>query len=127
MGRIARVVVPKVPHHVTQRGNRRRSCGRATTGKIRQVDGGMVRETRSGGVGMVPSAEPRSPDLEAPRENRQADRPRVVRASPRREPWLDTHVPKTGAETLWQKTSEISMVSPELQITELPELVTPET
>ncbi len=63
MVRIARIVVPDLSHHVTQRGNRRQQtffCDEDYE-EYHSPHGDNVHALRDGGLGVLPDAEPRSP------------------------------------------------------------------
>ena len=67
MTRIARVVVPGLPHHVTQRGNRRERVffEDGDYALYRDWLGRILPALRRRGLGLLPDAEPRSPDPDA--------------------------------------------------------------
>ena len=59
MGRIARVVVPGMPHPVTQRGNLRMTTFFCEADyRVSVSAGGMVSAVRGAGLGVLPDAEP---------------------------------------------------------------------
>ena len=67
MTRIARVVVPGLPHHVTQRGNRRERIF-FEDGDYALYRDWLGESCRRFGVevsSLLPDAEPRSPDIDA--------------------------------------------------------------
>ena len=61
MPRAARLVLPGIPHHVTQRGNRRQPTffSDADYAALHRAASPLVREARHQGLGLVPDAEPR--------------------------------------------------------------------
>ena len=83
MARIARIVVPGLPHHVTQRGNHRATIffGEGDYALYKRY---LAEEAEGGrrGVGLLPDAEPCAPHPRAPRRGRP--RPRHRRGPPRR-------------------------------------------
>ena len=64
MARLARVVVPDHPHHVTQRGNGRARTffGGSDYTLYRDLLAANCRAAGGRGVGLVPDAEPCAPD-----------------------------------------------------------------
>lgn len=76
MARLARVVIPGIPHHVTQRGN-----GRARTffgdedyALYSRPARGVLSRRGRGNLGLVPDAEPRSSHSRAVRRRRATAR-----------------------------------------------------
>ena len=67
MARIARVVVPGLPHHVTQRGNRRQPVffGAADYRLYRRLIGQAARRAGAEHLGLLPAPEPCPPDRRA--------------------------------------------------------------
>ncbi len=63
MSRIARIVVPDLSHHVTQRGSRRQQTffAKKIMKSIIRLMAGILHALRDGGLGVLPDAEPRSP------------------------------------------------------------------
>lgn len=78
MARIARLVVPGLPHHVTHRGNRREPVffGAAAHRLYRRLIAAAARRAGAD-LGLLPGAQSSPPD-------RDADRPGRVAGSPRR-------------------------------------------
>lgn len=60
MARLARVVVPGVPHHVTQRGNRRQATFFHEADYIAYLD--LMAEWWHSRMGVLPHAQPCAPD-----------------------------------------------------------------
>ena len=84
MARLARAVAAGVPHHVTQRGNRRQAtCRQATCRQATFLGeddyalyaGLLATWCRRRGLGLLPDAEPRAPDPCARDSERLAQRP----------------------------------------------------
>lgn len=78
MARLARVVVPHLPHHVTQRGNRREAIFFADGDRevYCAIAGRASSQVSGGGFGVLPHAESCPPDIgtEAPRLTRECRR-----------------------------------------------------